>query len=105
VIRNDGSLEGGICRCHAVTIIGASSNGGAATPPTEGMFSVARQSSAIRIHSSSFAAPLREDETAQTMAEYAVILTVITAAIFLAIGLLATNIGADVTRVANLVLP
>jgi Flp pilus assembly pilin Flp len=66
---------------------------------------VARQSSAIGIDSSSLVAQLRGDETAQTMAEYAVILTVITASIFLAIGLLATNIGADITRVANLVFP
>ena len=45
------------------------------------------------------------DEHAQTMAEYAVILTLITLAIFVAIALLGTNIGAAFTRVANLILP
>jgi Flp pilus assembly pilin Flp len=42
------------------------------------------------------------DESAQTMAEYAVILTLITLAIFVAIALLGTNISAAFTRVANL---
>jgi Flp pilus assembly pilin Flp len=103
VIRDDGSLEGGICRNRAVTIIGASSNGGAATPPQEGMFSVARQSSAIRIDSSSFAAQLRESENAQTMAEYAVVLTIITTGIFLALALLGTNLGTHITNIAKLI--
>jgi Flp pilus assembly pilin Flp len=103
VIRNDGSLDGGICRSHAVTIIGASSNGGAATPPTKGMFSVAKQSSAIRIDSSSFTAQLREGENAQTMTEYAVVLTIISAGIFLAVALLGTNLGTHITNIANLI--
>ena len=42
------------------------------------------------------------DESAQTMAEYAVILTMITLAIFVAVALLGTNISAAFTRVANL---
>ena len=65
---------------------------------------MAKQSSMFDLDSFSFAAQLRDDESAQTMAEYAVILTVITASIFLAIALLATNIGADITRAAKLVL-
>lgn len=43
------------------------------------------------------------DERAQTMTEYAVILTVITAAVVLAVGLLSTNIGSHITDIANLV--
>ncbi len=45
------------------------------------------------------------DESGQTMAEYAVILTLITLAIFVAIALLGTNIGSAFTRVANLIVP
>jgi Flp pilus assembly pilin Flp len=45
------------------------------------------------------------DESAQTMAEYAVILTLITLAIFVAIAFLGTNIGAAISRVAKLILP
>jgi Flp pilus assembly pilin Flp len=89
-----------------VTIIGAR-NKMAARPrrPIRGLSSVAKQSSVLGLYRSSLLALLREDENAQTMAEYAVILTVITASIFLAIALLATNIGADITKIANLVLP
>jgi Flp pilus assembly pilin Flp len=43
------------------------------------------------------------DESGQTMTEYAVILTVITVAVVLAIGVLSTNIGAHITDIANLV--
>ena len=102
MIRNDGSLDGGICRRHAVTIIGASSNGGAATPTDQGP-SVAKQSSAIRIDSSSFTAQLREGENAQTMTEYAVVLTIISAGIFLAVALLGTNLGTHITNIAKLI--
>lgn len=45
------------------------------------------------------------DESAQTMAEYAVILTLITLAIFVAVALLGTNIGSAFSRVANLLAP
>ena len=45
------------------------------------------------------------DERAQTMTEYAVILTLITLAIFVAVVLLGTNVGSAITRVANLILP
>jgi Flp pilus assembly pilin Flp len=55
--------------------------------------------------SSSFAAQLCEDENAQTMAEYAVILTVITASIFVALALLGTNVASHITDIAKLVLP
>jgi Flp pilus assembly pilin Flp len=55
--------------------------------------------------SSSFAAQLRVDESAQTMAEYAVILTVITASIFVALTLLGTNVASHITDIARLVLP
>jgi Flp pilus assembly pilin Flp len=39
----------------------------------------------------------------QTMAEYAVILAVITAAVLLALGLLSGNIGTVLNRVADLI--
>jgi len=42
------------------------------------------------------------DERGQTMSEYAVILTVITAGVVLAVGLLSTNIAAHITDIANL---
>lgn len=42
------------------------------------------------------------DERAQTMAEYAVILTVITSAVVLAVATLATGVGAHITDIANL---
>jgi Flp pilus assembly pilin Flp len=42
------------------------------------------------------------DERGQTMAEYAVILTVITAAVVLAVATLATGVGAHITSIANL---
>jgi Flp pilus assembly pilin Flp len=45
------------------------------------------------------------EERAQTMAEYAVILTAITIAIFLALALLGTSLGTHITNVANLVGP
>jgi len=64
---------------------------------------VARQSSPIRIDSSSFAAQLREDEKAQTMTEYAVVLTIISAGIFLAVALLGTNLGTHITNIAKLI--
>jgi Flp pilus assembly pilin Flp len=66
---------------------------------------VAKQSSMFDLDSSSFTAQLCEDENAQTMAEYAVILTVITASIFVALALLGTNVASLITNVAKLVLP
>jgi Flp pilus assembly pilin Flp len=59
----------------------------------------------LELNGSSFVAQLREDENAQTMAEYAVILTVITASIFLAVALLGTNVASHITNIAKLVLP
>jgi len=41
------------------------------------------------------------DEEGQTMAEYAVILTVVTLAVLTAIGLLSGNIGTVINRVAD----
>ncbi|HEY2373709.1 MAG TPA: Flp family type IVb pilin [Gaiellaceae bacterium] len=41
------------------------------------------------------------DEDGQTMAEYAVILTVVTLAVLTAIGLLSGNIGTVINRVAD----
>ena len=64
---------------------------------------MARQSSTIRIDSSSVAAVLREDEKAQTMTEYAVVLTIITTGIFLAVALLGTNLGTHITNIAKLI--
>ena len=66
---------------------------------------MAKQSSMFDLDSSSFAAQLCEDENAQTMAEYAVILTVITASIFVALALLGTNVASHITDIARLVLP
>jgi Flp pilus assembly pilin Flp len=66
---------------------------------------VAKQSSMFDLGGSSFAAQLCDDESAQTMAEYAVILTVITASIFLAVALLGTNVASHITDIAKLVLP
>jgi Flp pilus assembly pilin Flp len=66
---------------------------------------VAKQSSMFDLDSSSFAAQLCEDENAQTMAEYAVILTVITASIFVAVALLGTNVASHIADIARLVLP
>jgi Flp pilus assembly pilin Flp len=43
------------------------------------------------------------DERGQTTAEYAVILTVITAAVVLAVATLASGVGAHITDIANLV--
>ncbi|MDT4934616.1 MAG: hypothetical protein QOK11_2508 [Pseudonocardiales bacterium] len=57
------------------------------------------------LDSSSFAAQLCEDENAQTTAEYAVILTVITASIFLAVALLGTNVASQFADIAKSVLP
>ena len=42
------------------------------------------------------------DERGQTMTEYAVILTVITSAIVLAVAMIATAVGAHITDIANL---
>ena len=64
---------------------------------------MARQSSVIRIDRSSLAARLRGDENAQTMTEYAVVLTIITAGIFLAVALLGTNLGTHITNIAKLI--
>ncbi|MDP9261140.1 MAG: hypothetical protein M3O89_04125 [Actinomycetota bacterium] len=66
---------------------------------------MAKQSSMFDLDSSSFAAQLRVDESAQTMAEYAVILTVITASIFVALTLLGTHVASHITDIARLVLP
>jgi Flp pilus assembly pilin Flp len=46
---------------------------------------------------------LRNREDGQTMAEYGVVLAVITALVFASLTLLSTNIGTALTRVAGLV--
>jgi Flp pilus assembly pilin Flp len=69
-----------------------------------GLSSVAKQSSMLDLDRSSVVALLREDENGQTMAEYAVILTVITASIFVAVALLGTNVASLITKIAKLVL-
>jgi Flp pilus assembly pilin Flp len=43
------------------------------------------------------------DESAQTMTEYAVILTMITLAVILAVAFLSTSIGSHITDLANLI--
>jgi Flp pilus assembly pilin Flp len=78
--------------------------GGAATPMTKGeLSSVAKQpsvfeSSAVQSSNVVHAG----DEHGQTMAEYAVILTVITAAVVLAVATLATGVGTHITDIAHL---
>lgn len=68
--------------------------GGAATPTNEGgAFSVAKQSPVLDLRS----------EVGQTMAEYAVILTMITLAIFAALLLLNTGVSSRIGQVANLI--
>ena len=64
---------------------------------------MATQSSATHIDSSSFAALLRDGENAQTMTEYAVVLTIISAGIFLAVALLGTNLGTHISNIAKLI--
>jgi Flp pilus assembly pilin Flp len=51
----------------------------------------------------SFAARISPDERGQTMSEYAVILTLISAGIFAALLLLGTNLTSHFTDVANLI--
>jgi Flp pilus assembly pilin Flp len=46
---------------------------------------------------------LRNREDGQTMAEYGVVLAVITGLVFASLTLLSTNVGAALTRVAGLV--
>jgi Flp pilus assembly pilin Flp len=67
-------------------------NGGAATPTTGRFFSVA----ALR-----FVRRIEKDESAQTMAEYAVVLAVISLLVVAALTLLATNVSNEVSRVAS----
>lgn len=55
-------------------------------------------------HLTSFFNTLRTREEGQTMAEYGVILAVITAAIITALVLLSTNIGNVLNRVANAIV-
>ena len=43
------------------------------------------------------------DERAQTMTEYAVILTMITLAVVLAVAFLSSSIGSHITNLANLI--
>jgi Flp pilus assembly pilin Flp len=69
--------------------------GGAATPSSsQEVFRVARTTPMLH----------PQDELGQTMAEYAVILTVITAVILFAIVLLATNLGTHITNIAKLIV-
>jgi Flp pilus assembly pilin Flp len=48
------------------------------------------------------AAELRKRQEGQTMAEYGVVLAVITLVVILAIGLLSTNISNSITKIANI---
>lgn len=60
-------------------------------------------SSGLKRNWMSFAARISPDERGQTMSEYAIILTVISAGIFAAILLLGKNLGSHITDVANLI--
>ena len=63
---------------------------------------MAEQPSRVERSETRIAVGLVLDESAQTMTEYAVILTVITVAVVLAVGALSTNIGQHITDIANL---
>ena len=62
---------------------------------------MAVHSSGLKQNLMSFAARISPDERGQTMSEYAVVLTLISAGIFAAILLLGTNLGSHITDVAN----
>ena len=63
---------------------------------------MAMDSSGLKQNWMSFAARISpDDERGQTMSEYAIILTLISAGIFAAILLLGTNLGSHITDVAN----
>ena len=64
---------------------------------------MAMHSSGLKWNLMSFAARITPDERGQTMSEYAIILTLISAGIFAAILLLGTNLGSHITNVANLI--
>ena len=64
---------------------------------------MAMHSSGLKLNLMSFAARISPDERGQTMSEYAIILTLISAGIFAAILLLGTNLGSHITNVANLI--
>jgi Flp pilus assembly pilin Flp len=89
--------EGGICRGELIPIIGDSKSKLAARPRrvvSRRFSDVARTTPVLHLQS----------ELGQTMAEYAVILTVIAAVILVAIGLLATNLGTHITNLAKLIV-
>lgn len=62
---------------------------------------MAMHSSGLKRNWMSFAARISPDEHGQTMSEYAIVLTLISAGIFAAILLLGTNLGSHITDVAN----
>jgi len=62
---------------------------------------VAVHSSGLKQNLMSFAARISPDERGQTMSEYAVVLTLISAGIFAAILVLETNLASHITDVAN----
>jgi Flp pilus assembly pilin Flp len=62
---------------------------------------VAMHSSGLKHNLMSFTARISPDEGGQTMSEYALVLTLISAGIFAAILLLGTNLGSHITDVAN----
>ncbi len=64
---------------------------------------MAMHSSGLIRNRLAFAARISPDELGQTMSEYAIILTLISAGIFAAILLLGTNLGSHITSVANLI--
>jgi Flp pilus assembly pilin Flp len=47
----------------------------------------------------------RQGELGQTLSEYAVTITVITVGVVTAVGLLATNLGTHITKIAKLIVP
>jgi Flp pilus assembly pilin Flp len=77
--------------------------GGAATPNgLRGVTSVARTTPML---DKQVLALRAAGEQAQTMSEYAVILTVISATVILAVAVFATSIGAHILKAAELILP
>lgn len=56
----------------------------------------------MRTYVATALAALRRDEDAQTMAEYAVVLAVVTLLVIGAITLLSTNIGNEISKIAGI---
>ena len=85
-------FERGMCRVFAAgDAVPEPANGGAATPPEE-VYSVA----ALR-----FTQQFEQDDSGQTMAEYAVVLTVVSFLVIGAITVLSANVATQIARIGS----